>query len=74
MVWYIIALVAFAVAAAILVITHIRDRRYVRMKVSQAMDPAVWEELEEERKAAHARRDKWRGALEHAGEGKGGNP
>lgn len=66
MIWYIIALITFFAAAALLIMSRIRDRRYLRMRASQAMDPAVWEELEEERGAAYARRDRFREALEEA--------
>lgn len=66
MIWYLIAIVTFLAAVLLLVLTHLRERRYLRMKASQAMDPAVWEELEEEREAAYARRDRFRAALEDA--------
>lgn len=74
MIWYIISAIAFATALAILVITYIRDRRYVRLKASQAMDPAVLEELDQEREEAFARRDKFKEALKGAEKNGGGNP
>ena len=74
MVWYVISAVAFLAAVAMVVVTYVRDRRYLRMKVSQAMDPRVYEELEEEEKEAMARRDRFRGALKEAEKGRGGNP
>jgi len=74
MVWYIISAIAFAASVAILVITHIRDRRYLRLKASQAMDPAVLEELEQEREDALKRRKRFQEALKGAEEEKGSNP
>lgn len=66
MIWYFIALVAFLAAVVLLVLNYLRERRYLHMRTSQAMDPAVWEELEEERDAAYTRRDRFREALEEA--------
>ena len=73
MVWYVISAVAFLAAVAMVVVTYVRDRRYLKMKASQAMDPRVYEELEEEEREARARRERFKGALEEAKKGEGGN-
>ncbi len=73
MVWYIIAGIAISAALAILIYSYVRDRRYERLKTSQAMSPELWQEIEEERNEAIKRRGHWRDALTKAqSEAKGG--
>ena len=68
MFWYIIGgIVSIAVIGLILYI-YMRDRRYERLKASQAMDRQCLRELEEERDDAYARRDKFHQALHGAEE------
>lgn len=69
MIWYVIATMAFAAAMALLVLTRLRDRRYEKLKTSEAMSPALKEEIEKERGEALERREKFQGALKEA-EGK----
>jgi hypothetical protein len=63
MFWYIIGgIVSIAVIGLILYI-YIRDRRYERLKASQAMNRQCLRELEQERDGAYARRDRFRQTL-----------
>ena len=63
MIWYVIAGIAAATAVALLIWNYRRDRRYERQKTSQAMSRELWAEIEEEREAALARRERFRKAL-----------
>lgn len=66
MVWYLLSMGAFAVAISLLVVTRIRDRRFERLAASRTMRPEVMEELQEETSAAHARRERFRAAIQKA--------
>lgn len=66
MFWYIIASISFVVAISLLVFTRIRDKRYEKMKTSEAMSPELRTEIEEEREAALLRREKFTTALKEA--------
>ena len=68
MVWYIIAGILFAIAIGILIYSRMRDRRYEKLKPSEAMSEEMWEEIEEEREAALTRREKFTEALNEAEE------
>lgn len=73
MIWYIISVIAFAAAIGLLVYTRMRDRRYEELKTSQAMGRELWSEIEEERQASLARRDKFQSAVKEAEGKEGGN-
>ncbi|MFA4874834.1 MAG: hypothetical protein WC956_03160 [bacterium] len=66
MIWYIIAGIAFALALGLLIYTFVRDRRYMRMKTSQAMSRELWAEIEQEREESLKRKDRWTSALTEA--------
>ena len=66
MIWYVISSISFLVVVLLLVYTRIRDRRYEKMKTSEAMRPELWEEIEREREEALAKREKFREALKKA--------
>ena len=66
MIWYCIAAVAIAAAGVLLIVNYIRERRYERLKTSQAMSPELWSEIQKERDAAMARREGFRKALSDA--------
>ncbi len=68
MAWYIISAILFLIAIGLLVVTRIRDRRYERMRTSEAMRAEIWEEIEEEREAIETRQAHFRQALEQAKE------
>ncbi|MFH0799970.1 MAG: hypothetical protein V2A66_07320 [Pseudomonadota bacterium] len=67
MIWYIISIIALIAALALLVTTRLRDRRYERMKTSEAMGEQVRAEIEEERRGLEERHEKFRAALRQAG-------
>jgi uncharacterized membrane protein len=71
MAWYIIAGIAFAVALGLLIFTYVRDRRYEKMRVLNAMSAKLRNEIEEERAAALIRRDKFRESFQEAIEREG---
>ena len=70
MIWYVIAGIATAAAVALLIFNFIRERRYERLRTSQAMSRELWAEIEEERQASLARREHFQKAL-HEAQGKG---
>ena len=76
MFWYIIAAIVSIAAIGWILYIYIRDRRYERLKASQAMRRQCLSELEEERDEAYAKRDKFRQALREvekaSGEKRGG--
>ena len=67
MVWYVIAIICFAIAAALLVYTRVRDSKYDKKKTSEAMGEDLKFEIEEEREAALDRQKKFNEALKQAG-------
>ncbi len=67
MVWYIIAIVCFAIAAVLLIYTRVRDSRYDKKKTSEIMSEELKQEIEEEREAALDRQRKFNEALKKAG-------
>ncbi len=66
MVWYIIAGIAAAVALGILIFTYVRDRRYERKRVLEAMSPELRSAIDEEREASLVRRERFKEAFEEA--------
>lgn len=66
MIWYVISIISFLAVVLLLVYTRIRDRRYEKLKTSEAMRPELWEEIEIEREEALAKREKFREALKKA--------
>jgi uncharacterized membrane protein YraQ (UPF0718 family) len=66
MVWYLIGGITLAVALGLMFFTFIRDRRYERRRVLDAMSPELRDEIEDERAEAMERRDRFRGALDEA--------
>ncbi|MFH1830773.1 MAG: hypothetical protein ABH871_08380 [Pseudomonadota bacterium] len=66
MTWYIIAGIAALVALGILIYTYVRDRRYMKKRVLEAMSPDLRKEIEEERAASLVRRELFKEALEEA--------
>lgn len=71
MVWYIIGGIALAIAVVLLVLNFIRDRRYERTRVLEAMGPDLRKEIEEERAASFERKEKFQGAMDEAMERNG---
>lgn len=63
MVWYIISAIAAFVAILVLVLTYVRDRRYERKRVLEAMSPELRAEIEREREESIRRRERFREAL-----------
>jgi hypothetical protein len=63
MVWYIIAGIAAAIAILLLVYTFVRDRRYERKRVLDAMSPDLRAEIEAEREEGFKRRERFQEAL-----------
>lgn len=68
MFWYITAALAFAVAIALLAFARVRDKRFEKMKTSEAINPELRQEIEDERSAARLRREKFTAALKEAEE------
>ncbi len=66
MIWYIIAGIAAAFAIGIMIFTYMRDRRYEKKRVLEAMSPDLPEEIEAERAASLARRESFRESLKEA--------
>jgi len=66
MVWYIIAGITVAIALLLLVLNFIRDRRYERRRVLDAMSPGLKAEIEDERARALDRKERFRDALDEA--------
>ncbi len=66
MVWYIIAGIAAAIALTLLVFNFVRDRRYERKRVLDAMSPELRAEIEAERALALERREHFREAISEA--------
>ena len=66
MIWYWIAGLLTIVALALLVGNYIRERRYLKKKTSEAMNPRLWEEIEDEREASLKRQEKFRKSLDEA--------
>ncbi|MFA4972012.1 MAG: hypothetical protein WC683_05315 [bacterium] len=66
MVWYVIAGIAATAALGLLVVTFVRDRRYMKKKTSEAMSRELWTEIEEEREDGRQRQEKWQRALGEA--------
>jgi hypothetical protein len=70
MVWYVISAIAAFIAMVVLVLTFVRDRRYEKKRVLDAMGPGLREEIEQEREEALKRREKFQAALGTAMGGK----
>jgi hypothetical protein len=68
MFWYIIGGMASIAVIGLILYIYIRDRRYERLKASQAMRRQCLSELEEERDEAYAKRDRFRQAIREAEE------
>lgn len=66
MIWYVISGIALAAALALLVVMRVREGRYLKKPTSMTMGETVREELEEEKRLAYERRDKFAKALEDA--------
>lgn len=66
--WIVIILIFFAIAAGVIVLTFIRDRRYERKKTSEAMSPALKDEIDAERADGLRRRTKFEEAMKKAGQ------
>jgi hypothetical protein len=66
MVWYVIGSLAFVAVFVIVIARYVRDRRYERLKTSQAMSRELWGEIEEERGEALKRRERFEQALSEA--------
>ena len=63
MIWYVIALILFACAMALMGLQYVRQRRYLRKKPGDAMSEQLWQEIQEEREASKERREKFQAAL-----------
>lgn len=66
--WIVIILIFFAIAAAVVIGTFIRDRRYERKKTSEAFGPALRDEIEAERADGLRRRTKFEDEMKKAGQ------
>jgi len=66
MVWYIVAGIAAAIALTLLVFNFVRDRRYERRRVIDAMSPELRAEIEDERARALDRKERFSEALGEA--------
>lgn len=66
MVWYIIAGIAAAIALVLLVFNFIRDRRFERKRVLDAMSQELRAEIEDERAQALERKERFRETLDGA--------
>lgn len=66
MFWYILSLILFLLAIALLIFNRIRERNYEKKKASETMREGVLEELRQEEEALFARRDKFRNVLNKA--------
>ncbi len=69
MIWYLFGGIAVLLLMMIVIGTYIRDRRYERKKVSQAMRTDILAELEEEREEALQHHEHFRKALKEAEQG-----
>lgn len=70
MTWYLIAAVVFLIALGLLVFNFLRERRYLKKRVSEAMRSEVRQEIEEERALLLARRERFRSILKKVDENK----
>jgi hypothetical protein len=67
--WYIAAAILLCIALAILVLQYLKDRRYTKMKTSEALGKKLWDEIQEERESSKERHEKFQQALKSAEKG-----
>ncbi len=68
LIWYIIAGIAAACAVGVLLVTYIRDRRYLKKRGLEAMGPELRAEIEQEREESRLRQTRFQAALQEAEE------
>lgn len=66
MTWYLAAVILFAIAILLVILTYVLDRRQLKKKTSAAMSRTLWKEISDEREASLQRRDKFQSALHQA--------
>lgn len=66
MVWYAISGLLFVIASALLIYNFLRDRKFMRLKISEAMSPEIKKELDEELNEARRRQKKFKTLLTEA--------